>query len=124
MSRAQFPIRQQTKRQASAPSSPAEGITHYAESGAARSEALFTRRWKAQNNRPANRWRATVPFNSHSHEAAYKQPRWFWLVLWLWPLAAHAQDAFTLTAASLQTGQAVELDTLGWKYSPNDDRVC
>lgn len=51
----------------------------------------------------------------------HKQPRWFWLVLWLWPLAAHAQDAFTLTAASLQTGQAVELDTLGWKYSPNDD---
>ncbi|MBL8205267.1 MAG: SpoIIE family protein phosphatase [Blastocatellia bacterium] len=51
----------------------------------------------------------------------HKQPRWFWLVLWLWPLAAHAQDAFTLTAASLQNGQAVELDKLGWKYSPNDD---
>jgi len=51
----------------------------------------------------------------------HKQPRWFWLVLWLWPLTAHAQDAFTLTAASLQNGQAVELDKLGWKYSPNDD---
>ncbi|MFN0109477.1 MAG: SpoIIE family protein phosphatase, partial [Blastocatellia bacterium] len=45
----------------------------------------------------------------------------FWLVLWFLPLAAHAQDVFTLTADRLQNGQAVELDKLGWKYSPNDD---
>ena len=51
----------------------------------------------------------------------HKQPLWFWLVLWFLPLAAYAQDVFTLTEASLQNGQAVELDKLGWKYSPDDD---
>ncbi len=49
------------------------------------------------------------------------KPLWFWLVLWFLPIAANGQAAFTLTAASLQNGQAVELDKLGWKYSPNDD---
>ena len=36
---------------------------------------------------------------------------------------AHAQSpaAFTLTAASLQDGRAVELDKLPWKYQPGDD---
>ncbi|MFN7944135.1 MAG: SpoIIE family protein phosphatase [Blastocatellia bacterium] len=34
---------------------------------------------------------------------------------------AQAQTVFTLTAAQLQNGQAVELDKLGWKYSPDDD---
>ena len=51
----------------------------------------------------------------------HKQPPWFWLILWLWPFAAHAQDVFTLTADRLQNGQAVELDKLQWKYSPDDD---
>ena len=51
----------------------------------------------------------------------YKQSPWFWLVLWFLPFAAHAQDVFTLTADRLQTGQAVELDKLGWKYSPDDN---
>ncbi len=45
------------------------------------------------------------------------------IILWLWLLvtATPAQEPFTLTAASLQNGQAVELDKLGWKYSPGDD---
>ena len=42
------------------------------------------------------------------------------LLLWL-SIPATAQEPFLLTAASLQNGQAVELDKLGWKYSPNDD---
>ncbi|MBL8203252.1 MAG: SpoIIE family protein phosphatase [Blastocatellia bacterium] len=46
---------------------------------------------------------------------------WFWLILWLLPAVVQGQDVFTLTAESLQNGQAVELDKLGWKYSPNDD---
>ncbi|HQR31676.1 MAG TPA: SpoIIE family protein phosphatase [Blastocatellia bacterium] len=34
---------------------------------------------------------------------------------------AAAQAQTVLTAHQLQNGQAVELDKLGWKYSPNDD---
>ncbi len=49
------------------------------------------------------------------------KPLWFWLVLWFLPIAANGQAAFTLTADSLQNGKSVELDKLGWKYSPNDD---
>ena len=43
------------------------------------------------------------------------------LAVSLSPLAAQAQAVFTLTAEQLQNGQAVELDKLGWKYSPNDE---
>ena len=34
---------------------------------------------------------------------------------------AQSNEVFTLTADSLQNGQAVELDKLGWKYQPGDD---
>jgi serine phosphatase RsbU (regulator of sigma subunit) len=51
----------------------------------------------------------------------HHQPLWFWLVLWLCSVAAYGQEAVTLTAAQLAHGQAVELDKLGWKYSPNDE---
>jgi hypothetical protein len=51
----------------------------------------------------------------------HHKPLWFWLVLWLCAVAAYAQEAVTLTAAQLANGQAVELDKLGWKYSPSDD---
>ncbi|MFN7926835.1 MAG: hypothetical protein U0Y68_02625 [Blastocatellia bacterium] len=50
-----------------------------------------------------------------------QKPLWFWLVLWLWPVAAYGQEAVTLSANQFANGQAVELDKLGWKYSPNDD---
>ncbi len=40
-------------------------------------------------------------------------------LLWLSVVAAQAQTV--LTANQLQNGQSVELDKLGWKYSPNDD---
>jgi serine phosphatase RsbU (regulator of sigma subunit) len=44
-------------------------------------------------------------------------------LLALLPILSLAQtnDVFTLTAASLQNGQAVELDKLNWKYAPGDD---
>ncbi len=51
----------------------------------------------------------------------HKQPHWFWLVLWFLPIAVQGQAAFTLTADSLQNGQAVELDKLQWKYQPGDE---
>ena len=51
----------------------------------------------------------------------HSKPLYIILLLWLLATAAPAQDAFLLTAASLQNGQAVELDKLGWKYSPSDD---
>jgi len=44
-----------------------------------------------------------------------------WLLLLLLPVAAQSQDMFTLTADSLQNGQAVELDRLRWKYQPSDE---
>ena len=34
---------------------------------------------------------------------------------------AQSNEVFTLAAGSLQNGQAVELDKLGWKYAPGDD---
>ncbi len=49
------------------------------------------------------------------------KPLWLLLILGVWLAAAQGQDTFTLTADNLQNGQAVELDKLGWKYSPNDD---
>ncbi len=49
------------------------------------------------------------------------KPYWLLLILGVWLAAAQGQDTFTLTADSLQNGQAVELDKLGWKYSPNAD---
>ncbi|HKX31116.1 MAG TPA: SpoIIE family protein phosphatase [Blastocatellia bacterium] len=48
--------------------------------------------------------------------------RWPWLVatfLLLMVMSVQAQTV--LTADQLQNGQAVDLDKLGWKYSPNDD---
>lgn len=42
-------------------------------------------------------------------------------ILLLTVVAAQPQTVVTLTADQLQNGQAVELDKLGWKYSPNDD---
>jgi serine phosphatase RsbU (regulator of sigma subunit) len=36
-------------------------------------------------------------------------------------VAAQAQTVVTLTADQLQNGKTVELDKLGWKYSPSDD---
>ena len=41
--------------------------------------------------------------------------------LWIAIVAAQAQTVVTLTADQLHNGQAVELDKLGWKYSPGDD---
>jgi serine phosphatase RsbU (regulator of sigma subunit) len=46
---------------------------------------------------------------------------WLAAFFWLTVAAAQAQAVFTLTADQLQNGQAVELDKLGWKYSPDDD---
>ncbi len=40
-------------------------------------------------------------------------------ILWLTVIAAQAQTV--LTADQLQNGQVIELDKLGWKYSPGDD---
>ncbi|MBS1807041.1 MAG: SpoIIE family protein phosphatase [Acidobacteria bacterium] len=51
----------------------------------------------------------------------HRTPHWLWLILWLLPSAANGQAGFTLTADQLQNGQAVELDKLGWKYSPHDE---
>ncbi len=34
---------------------------------------------------------------------------------------AQSEEIFTLTADQLQNGQALELDKLGWKYSPGDE---
>jgi serine phosphatase RsbU (regulator of sigma subunit) len=50
-------------------------------------------------------------------------PKFFSLAvcLWLTVVVAQAQPVFTLTAEQLQNGQAVELDKLDWKYSPNDE---
>ncbi|MFN7928194.1 MAG: PP2C family protein-serine/threonine phosphatase [Blastocatellia bacterium] len=48
-------------------------------------------------------------------------PRGLVAVLLLLVSVASAQTPATLTAAQLQNGQAVELDKLAWKYSPNDD---
>ncbi len=48
--------------------------------------------------------------------------RRFLLLISLFLFAAVAAQAQTvLTADQLQNGQAIELDKLGWKYSPNDD---
>lgn len=46
-----------------------------------------------------------------------------WSFLLLLTSCALAQSAavFTLTAESLQNGKSVELDKLGWKYTPGDD---
>ncbi len=46
-------------------------------------------------------------------------PPWLLLILGFWLFAAQAQDTFKLTPDSLQNGKYVELDKLGWKYSPN-----
>ena len=51
----------------------------------------------------------------------HRKPLWLLLILWFLPSAAQSQDVFMLTADSLQNGQSVELDKLGWKYSPGDD---
>lgn len=45
---------------------------------------------------------------------------WLLASLFLFAIAA-AQAQTILTADQLQNGQAVELDKLGWKYSPGDD---
>jgi serine phosphatase RsbU (regulator of sigma subunit) len=42
------------------------------------------------------------------------------VLLPVYPLA-QTNDVFTLTAASLQNGQSVELSKLPWKYQPGDD---
>ena len=49
------------------------------------------------------------------------KPHWLLLILGLWLATAQGQDTVTLTTDNLQNGQAVELDKLGWKYSPDDD---
>ena len=49
------------------------------------------------------------------------KPLWLLLILGLWLAATQGQNTFTLTADSLQNGQSVELDKLGWKYAPGDD---
>jgi serine phosphatase RsbU (regulator of sigma subunit) len=48
-------------------------------------------------------------------------PHWLLLILGLWLSAAQGQNTFSLNSDSLQNGQSVELDRLGWKYSPNDE---
>jgi hypothetical protein len=48
-------------------------------------------------------------------------PHWLLLILGLWLSAAQGQNTFSLNSDSLQNGQSVELDKLGWKYSPNDE---
>lgn len=44
-----------------------------------------------------------------------------WLLLLVPALSAQSDAPFTLTAASLQNGQSVELSKLTWKYQPGDD---
>ncbi len=51
----------------------------------------------------------------------FRTPCWLAALLWLAVVTAQAQSVVTLTADQLQNGKAVELDKLGWKYSPNDD---
>ena len=51
----------------------------------------------------------------------HRTPLWLLLILWFLTTAVYGQDTFTLTAEQLQNGKSVELDKLGWKYSPNDD---
>ncbi len=46
---------------------------------------------------------------------------WSLLLFGLLLTTAFGQEAFNLSAESLANGQAVELDKLGWKYSPGDD---
>ena len=46
---------------------------------------------------------------------------WLAAFLLLAAAVAQAQTAFTLTADQLQNGKAVELDKLGWKYTPGDE---
>ena len=48
-------------------------------------------------------------------------PQSLFVLLMLLSLAVQAQSTFNLSADQLQNGQAVELDKLGWKYSPDDD---
>lgn len=45
----------------------------------------------------------------------------FVAIIWLTAIVGQAQAVFTLRAEQLRNGQVVELDKLGWKYSPNDD---
>ncbi len=49
------------------------------------------------------------------------KPLWLSLLFGLFLTTAYGQEAFNLTAESLTNGQAVELDQLGWKYTPGDD---
>ncbi len=51
----------------------------------------------------------------------HRKHLWLLLILWFLPVAVQSQDVVTLTADSLQNGQSVELDKLGWKYQPGDD---
>ena len=44
-----------------------------------------------------------------------------WLLLLTTSLSAQSDGTFTLTAASLQNGDSVELSKLNWKYQPGDD---
>jgi hypothetical protein len=46
---------------------------------------------------------------------------WLCLLLFSCAAVAQSQEAFMLTAASLQNGKAVELDKLAWKYQPGDE---
>jgi hypothetical protein len=41
--------------------------------------------------------------------------------IWLTAIAGQTQTAFTMTAARLQNGPAVEPGKLDWKYSPHDN---
>ena len=49
------------------------------------------------------------------------KPHWLLFILGLWLATAQGQETVTLTTDNLQNGQSVELDKLGWKYSPGDD---
>lgn len=45
----------------------------------------------------------------------------FLLLFGLLLTTAHGQESIILPAQQLANGQPVELDKLGWKYSPNDE---
>ncbi len=48
------------------------------------------------------------------------KPLWSLLLFGLLLTTAFGQEAFNLSAESLANGQSVELDKLGWKYTPGD----
>jgi serine phosphatase RsbU (regulator of sigma subunit) len=56
-----------------------------------------------------------------SRGCMHRKPVWFLLIFCFLTTAIYGQETFTLNADSLQNGQAVELDQIGWRYSPDDD---